>query len=31
VGHKEGESLSYTAPNGKVITVEIISATPYAG
>ena len=31
VGHKEGESLSYTAPNGKSITVEIISAKPYAG
>ncbi|HAG59625.1 MAG TPA: transcription elongation factor GreA, partial [Arthrobacter bacterium] len=29
VGHKEGEKLSYTAPNGKVITVEILSAKPY--
>ena len=31
VGHKEGDKLSYTAPNGKDIAVEIISAKPYAG
>ena len=31
VGHKEGDKLSYTAPNGKDITVEIMSAKPYAG
>ncbi|MCH6471142.1 transcription elongation factor GreA [Sinomonas terrae] len=31
IGHKQGEKLSYTAPNGKEIQVEIISATPYAG
>ena len=31
VGHKQGDQLSYTAPNGKVITVEIISAKPYVG
>ncbi|MET4589992.1 MULTISPECIES: transcription elongation factor GreA [unclassified Arthrobacter] len=31
VGHKEGEKLSYTAPNGKDITVEILSAKPYVG
>ncbi|KHL02241.1 transcription elongation factor GreA [Sinomonas humi] len=31
IGHKQGEKLSYTAPNGKEIPVEIISATPYAG
>jgi transcription elongation factor GreA len=31
VGHKEGETLSYTAPNGKDISVEIISAKPYKG
>ena len=30
-GHKEGDKLSYTAPNGKVIAVEILSAKPYAG
>ncbi|WP_430296109.1 transcription elongation factor GreA [Sinomonas sp. B1-1] len=31
VGHKQGDKLSYTAPNGKEIAVEIISATPYNG
>ena len=31
MGHKEGDKLSYTAPNGKDITVEIISAKPYVG
>ena len=31
IGHKQGDKLSYTAPNGKEIKVEIISATPYAG
>ncbi|WP_138415056.1 transcription elongation factor GreA [Sinomonas gamaensis] len=31
IGHKQGEKLSYTAPNGKEIPVEIISATPYTG
>ncbi|MEA5456224.1 transcription elongation factor GreA [Sinomonas sp. JGH33] len=31
IGHKQGDKLSYTAPNGKEIQVEIISATPYAG
>ncbi|WP_138443283.1 transcription elongation factor GreA [Sinomonas susongensis] len=31
IGHRQGEKLSYTAPNGKEIKVEIISATPYAG
>ncbi|MEC5181610.1 transcription elongation factor GreA [Arthrobacter sp. CG_A4] len=31
VGHQQGDKLSYTAPNGKVIPVEIISAKPYAG
>ena len=30
-GHKTGETVSYEAPNGKSITVEIISATPYLG
>ncbi|MEU3847008.1 transcription elongation factor GreA [Micrococcus terreus] len=28
-GVKAGESVTYTAPNGKDITVEIIKATPY--
>ncbi len=31
VGHKEGDKISYTAPNGKEIAVEIISAKPYVG
>jgi transcription elongation factor GreA len=30
-GKKAGDSVSYTAPNGRNITVEIISAKPYAG
>ena len=30
-GLKAGESTTYTAPNGKSIEVEIISAKPYAG
>ena len=30
-GKKVGDKLSYTAPNGKSINVEIISATPYVG
>lgn len=29
VGHKVGDKLSYTAPNGKEIAVEILSAKPY--
>lgn len=30
-GRKVGDKLSYTAPNGKDIAVEIVSATPYKG
>jgi transcription elongation factor GreA len=30
-GHKAGDELSYTAPNGKEIKVEVISAKPYVG
>lgn len=30
-GHKAGDTVKYTAPNGKEITVEILSAKPYAG
>ncbi|MBG6182838.1 transcription elongation factor GreA [Arthrobacter sp. CAN_A6] len=30
-GKKAGDTVVYTAPNGKNITVEIISATPYLG
>ena len=29
IGKKQGESTSYEAPNGKQITVEILSAKPY--
>ncbi|MGO4383729.1 transcription elongation factor GreA [Specibacter sp. RAF43] len=28
-GHKVGDKLSYIAPNGKTIDVEILEATPY--
>ncbi len=28
-GHREGETVSYVAPNGKTITVTIRKATPY--
>ncbi|MGO4454290.1 transcription elongation factor GreA [Arthrobacter sp. RAF14] len=31
IGHKEGDTLSYTAPNGKEISVEILSAKPFTG
>ncbi|WP_427016666.1 transcription elongation factor GreA [Pseudarthrobacter sp. P1] len=30
-GHKAGDVLRYTAPNGREIPVEIISAKPYTG
>jgi transcription elongation factor GreA len=30
-GKKVGDTLSYTAPNGKEITVEITGATPFKG
>lgn len=30
-GHKVGDELSYTAPNGKEITVKIVSAKPFQG
>lgn len=29
VGHKEGDKVSYTAPNGKEITVELITVKTY--
>lgn len=31
IGHKAGDELSYTAPSGKDIPVQIISAKPYTG
>jgi transcription elongation factor GreA len=30
-GHKVGDTVSYTAPNGRDIKVKIIDAKPYAG
>jgi transcription elongation factor GreA len=30
-GAKPGESVSYQAPNGKQISLELISAEPYTG
>jgi transcription elongation factor GreA len=30
-GHKVGESASYELPNGKSISVKLLSAVPYAG
>lgn len=30
-GHKVGDTVTYTAPNGRQITVDISSATPFAG
>lgn len=29
VGHKEGDTVSYTAPNGKDITVELLTVKTY--
>ena len=30
-GHAAGDTVSYTAPNGREISVEIVSAKPFAG
>ena len=30
-GRKRGETVEYTAPNGKTLKVEIVDAVPYAG
>ena len=30
-GHKTGDKVSYEAPNGKEIEVEILTAKPFAG
>ena len=30
-GHRRGETVSYTAPNGKELKVVIIDARPYTG
>lgn len=31
LGHKPGDTLTYEAPNGREITVEILEATPFVG
>jgi transcription elongation factor GreA len=31
IGAKTGDSVAYTAPNGKRLEVQILGATPYAG
>jgi transcription elongation factor GreA len=31
IGHKKGEKVSFQAPNGKQLEVEIVDAVPYAG
>lgn len=31
IGHKKGDQVSYDAPNGKTLQVEILDATPYTG
>ena len=31
VGSKVGDEVDYTAPNGKVLKVEIVGAVPYSG
>ena len=31
IGHKKGDAVTFAAPNGKVLKVEIVGAVPYAG
>lgn len=31
VGHRKGESTSYTAPNGTKVSVDILEITPFTG
>ena len=31
IGHAKGETVSYEAPNGKKLQVEIVDAVPYTG
>ena len=31
MGKKAGDSATYTAPNGKEITVKVLAAKPYSG
>jgi transcription elongation factor GreA len=30
-GHRKGETVTYTAPNGKDLEIEIVDAVPYTG
>jgi transcription elongation factor GreA len=31
IGHVKGETVSYEAPNGKTLEVQIVDAVPYTG
>ncbi len=31
IGHAKGDTVSYEAPNGKKLEVEIVDAEPYTG
>ena len=31
IGHKKGDTVSYDAPNGRKLEVEIVDAVPYTG
>ena len=31
IGHKKGDTVTYSAPNGKTLAVEIVDAVPYKG
>jgi transcription elongation factor GreA len=31
IGHKKGDAVSFNAPNGKVLEVEIVEAVPFTG
>ena len=31
IGHKKGDAVSYEAPNGRVLEVEIVEAVPFTG
>jgi transcription elongation factor GreA len=31
IGHRKGDTVSYAAPNGKKLEVEIVDAVPYSG
>ncbi len=31
VGHKAGDTVTYEAPNGRSVSLELVSVTPYSG